>query len=583
MINKHAVYHRIKSNYAFALSEKKLVIRLRTASQNVKNVYLLYGVNWVEQDGIYKWNKAEVQMNIEFETDLFTYWRIEIEPNNYQLRYGFKIENSQEKLLYIERGFFAVDDLAIQNDINSYFAFPYINLIDVFKTPSWVKETVWYQIFPDRFCNGNKALDPENVHDWNESILGEYEFYGGDIQGIIERLDYLKQLGVNGIYLTPIFESISSHKYNTTDYFKIDPHFGTDKEFKLLVEEAHQRGMKVMVDAVFNHIGSMSSQFQDVIMRGKESPYYEWFYINEWPVTNEKRELIPNRYRNFSSTMPKLNTENPEVIEYLLNVTKYWTEKFDIDAWRLDVANEVDHEFWRLFRKTVKGINQDVYILGETWHDSHVWLLGDQFDATMNYPLTKPILEWVASRNINAIDFQRMYVEAIVRYSDNVNDGMFNLLDSHDTPRLITLADNNMKRAEIAYALLFLSNGSPCIFYGSEIALEGENDPGCRVPMPWDKEKPQLFYQLKKLIHIRKEIAFKGKLSFVYVSEEEIVLKKQRENEVVFVIINLADRECNYDLSIYTGKKELVNLMTNQLEETNHITVKSESYQILKE
>lgn len=583
MINKHAIYHRMKSNYAFAVNEKKLVIRLRTASKNMTNVYLIYGNNWVEKDGVYVWNKEEIPMTIEFETDLFTYWRIEIEPMNFQLRYGFKLENDQEELIYIERGFFTVNDKAIDNDINSYFAFPYINRTDVFQTPSWVKDTVWYQIFPDRFSNGDKNNDPETVNDWDDLILGEYEYYGGDLQGIINKLDYLEGLGVTGIYLTPIFESVSSHKYNTTDYFKIDPNFGTNEDFKFLVEAAHGRGMKIMLDAVYNHIGSTSKQFQDVISQGKKSPYYDWFYINEWPITDDEDNLVPTRYRNFSITMPKLNTENPEVIDYLLKVTEYWTENYDIDAWRLDVANEIDHEFWRHFRKTVKSINSDIYILGETWHDSHVWLLGDQFDATMNYPLTKPILEWVATRNINAIDFQRMYVEAIVRYSDNINEGMFNLLDSHDTPRLITLANNNLKRTEIAYALLYLSVGSPCIFYGSELGVEGENDPGCRVPMPWDKEKPDLFDQIQKLIKLRKQVkAFRGKLTFLHIGDNELILKKELEHEEIFVIVNLTDTEKNYNLSDFTDKSDLENIMTNEIITSHNVTVDPENYRILK-
>lgn len=341
--------------------------------------------------------------------------------------------------------------------------------------------------------------------------------------------------------------------------------------------------MKIMMDAVFNHIGSLSTQFQDVVSRGPKSRYYDWFYINEWPLTDDKGNLVPSRYRNFSVTMPKLNTENPEVIEFLLEITKYWTENYHIDAWRLDVANEVDHEFWRLFRKTVKSFNSNIYILGETWHDSHVWLLGDQFDATMNYPLTKPILEWVATGNINAVDFHRMYVEAIVRYSDNINESMFNLLDSHDTPRLLTLANNNLKRAEIAYALLYLCAGTPCIFYGSELEVIGENDPGCRVPMPWERAKSTLFYQLQKLIKIRKEEqAFHGSTSFLYIGTNELIFKKVQEDEEVLVFINLTKTEKAYNISDYTKKLQLENLITNETLFGPNVTVEVEGYRILK-
>ncbi|MCX8129057.1 MAG: glycoside hydrolase family 13 protein [Clostridia bacterium] len=582
-MNKHAVYHRANSNYAFAIDEKTLAIRLRTASKDIDEVKMHYGKCWANVDGRWVWRKEKIDLKIEYETDLYTYWRIDISPKNYTLKYGFELIKGQERLMYLERGFFSVDDVSIENDINSYFNFAYINNADVFRSPSWVEDTVWYQIFVDRFCNGDKSNDPENVHEWEEKILGPYEFYGGDLAGIIQKLDHLKDLGITGLYLSPIFQSPSSHKYDTTDYFEIDPHYGTKEEFRTLVKEAHSRNIKIMLDAVFNHIGASSIQFKDVIEKGENSAYYNWFYINKWPVTDDQGNLIGENYRNFCAEMPKLNTENEEVIQHMLKVSRYWIEEFDIDGWRLDAANEVDHEFWRKFRNTVKACKKDIYILAEIWYDAYNWLQGDQFDATTNYPQTKPILEWVACRSINALDFQRTYIEALLRYSDNVNKTMFNLLDSHDTARLFTFAKENINLLEICYVLLYTLPGTPCIFYGSEYAIAGEHDPYCRVPMPWENEKPEFFETLKKLISLRKEYkALGGKTEFIMVKEEEIIMKKVRAAEEIYLIINLSNSEKSYDLSPYFKATETFKLMDGKSVNVTNISVKSEGFVLLK-
>lgn len=582
-MNKHAVYHRIKGNYAFAVNETTVAIRLRTAANDVESVNLAYGYDWIEEEGVWNWNRRLLPMYIEHETAMFTYWRVEIaiDEIKYQLRYGFELTSGSEKYLYIERGFFFVDDQAVRNDINSFFAFPYLHNAEIVASPAWVNETIWYQIFPDRFCNGDTKNDPAGVHAWSDTILGAYENYGGDIAGIIEKLDYLKELGITGLYLTPIFVSPTSHKYDTTDYFEIDPHFGTKEEFKKLVEQAHERGIKIMLDAVYNHIGASSKQFQDVLEKGKDSVYYDWFYIEKESIVDTDGNLDKTAYRNFDQNMPKLNTQHPEVIQYLLDVSTYWIREFDIDAWRLDVANEVDHEFWRQFRKAVRSVKEDVYILGETWHDSYPWLLGDQFDATMNYPLTRPILEWVVSEHTDANFFQQTFVEAIVRYSDGVNKGMFNLLDSHDTPRLLTVAKGNVKRVEAAYALLYTAPGTPCIYYGSEMLLDGANDPDCRKPMPWDKTRPEMFGQLQKLIQLRKDYPeLRGNdLDFIYTGDHDVVFTRGKENTLI-VIVNMGE-ERTYDLSDIVEASLLVDLMDNEKVSTQ-VTVAKEEYRILK-
>ena len=236
---------------------------------------------------------------------------------------------------------------------------------------------------------------------------------GGDLLGIIKKLNYLEDLGIKGIYLTPIFESVSNHKYDTTDYMKVDKYFGDESILRELITECHKRGIKIVLDAVFNHCGIGFAPFQDVIEKGRESEYFEWFYID-----GDKVLFDPINFQAFGFVpyMPKMNTSNPGVKAYLYEVIKYWTEEFDIDGWRLDVSDELDHEFWRGFRKLVKSINPQAIIIGENWHNAYNWLMGDQFDSVMNYSLTKLCLDYFATSEINARTFMYEISSLLIRY-----------------------------------------------------------------------------------------------------------------------------------------------------------------------
>jgi cyclomaltodextrinase / maltogenic alpha-amylase / neopullulanase len=310
------------------------------------------------------------------------------------------------------------------------------------KTPEWVKSTIWYQIFPERFANGNHDNDPAGVKIWNSADHPTREdFYGGDLQGVIDHLDHLVDLGINGLYLCPIFKAHSNHKYDTIDYLEIDQDFGDKETFRRLVQEAHKRGIKVMLDAVFNHMGDLSPQWQDVLENGADSHFADWFHVNKFPATyNETADFehaTDITYDTFAFTphMPKLNTANPDVQKYLLQVATYWIDQFDIDAWRLDVANEVDHHFWHEFATACRAQKKDFYILGEIWHSSQSWLNGDQFDAVMNYAYTDAILNYFIFKQTDFETLQDQINSQLVLYRDPINEVQFNVLDSHDTPR----------------------------------------------------------------------------------------------------------------------------------------------------
>lgn len=347
---------------------------------------------------------------------------------------------------------------------------------------------LWYQIMPDRFCRGDmepkrhplrKWQDPKNIHFW--------DFYGGDLKGITQKLPYLQELGITGIYMTPIFLSGSNHKYNTSSYDVIDPDFGTEEDLIRLVDTAHSMGIRVMLDAVFNHSGTELPQWQDVMGKGPESPYWDWFFVNQWPQPKIPGKTEDGRFFSFAFTgmMPKLNTSNPEVIEFFAKRCRYWVENRKIDGIRFDVGNEVSHRFLKVLNARLKSLNPDIFLLGEIWHDSVQWLQGDEYDSTMNYPFMENLHNfWLDNQSSRELMYAMNRCYSL--YTQQVNRVLFNFLDTHDTMCLLTRCCSK----DIFYqqlTVLMTLPGSACIYYGTEIAMEGGDDPDCRRPMPWHK------------------------------------------------------------------------------------------------
>ncbi|WP_328089944.1 glycoside hydrolase family 13 protein [Fictibacillus sp. B-59209] len=581
-MQREVLYHRPKNNYAYAYDEKTLHIRLRTKKGDVQSVHLIYGdpYNWI--DG--RWQIQKSEMTKSGSDEWFDYYFIQVSPEFRRLRYGFELMNENEKLVYTEKGFY---EEAPMDDTSYYFCFPFLNKADVFRAPEWVKNTVWYQIFPERFANGNPANDPEGALAWGSVAPSKTNFFGGDFEGVLQHLDHLASLGITGIYFTPIFKAKSNHKYDTIDYFEIDPQFGTKETFRQLVDACHEKGIKVMLDAVFNHSGFYFEPFQDVLRNQENSQYKNWFHIREFPVITEPK---PN-YDTFAfeKNMPKLNTENPEVKDYLLKVARYWVEEFNIDGWRLDVANEVDHQFWREFRSTVKSVKPDAYILGEIWHDSMPWLQGDQFDAVMNYPFTTAALDFLAKEKITAIEFADKITNVLQSYPANVNEVAFNLLDSHDTPRVLTLAKENKERVRQLYALMLSFPGTPCIYYGDEVGMTGEMDPGCRKCMEWNEEKQDrsLFEDIQKLNTFRSDhSAFGngGTLSFIKASHtpETLLYMKTSADETLLFAFNTESEPITLEEGLFDGFNNAINLWTGENISPAHAVVNANDFLILK-
>ena len=351
--------------------------------------------------------------------------------------------------------------------------------------PDWLADAVFYQIFPERFANGDPSLDPPDVEPWDAEPTRD-NFLGGDLQGIIDHLDHLTSLGVNALYLTPIFEARTNHRYDAVDYFAVDHRLGDLATFQRLLAACHERGMRVVLDAVLNHCGEGHWAFQDVIANEAASRYVNWFSVEGFPVVSHPE---PN-YRTCSGCwyLPKWNAYNPEVRQHHFEVGRYWVEQ-GIDGWRLDVPYYINLPFWRQFSAAVKPLRDDLYIVAEEWRDPEQWLQGDIADGTMNYTLRDLVLGFTADRTHDAHVLADGLNRLQARIPHGYHHGMLNLLGSHDTERVLTRHHGDEQAAILAYTLLFAAAGAPMLYYGDEIGMTGENDPGCRAGMRWDESE----------------------------------------------------------------------------------------------
>lgn len=486
-MNLNAIIHRSALTDCYALDTETVVLNVRTG-KDITAVNLkfedpyAYGIS-----GDIHWIGRTVPMTVRRELKHCYIWTAELKPEYKRLQYYFEIFCGEEKFLLFEDDFYTEEAIAAKGRCKQYFKFPWLNPSDVMTVPQWVADTVWYQIMPDRFCRGNDAPKRMKLKDWEdrESVTGG-DFYGGDLRGVIQKLPYLKELGITGIYLLPLFVSDSNHKYNTSDYETIDPDFGTEEDVKELVQTAHSMGIRVMLDAVFNHSGTEFFAWKDVWEKGEKSPYFDWFCINRVPFEQKYGSLRDGRFHGFAflDSMPKLNTNTPEVVAYCADRCKYWVENWNIDGIRFDVGNEVSHSFLKKLNGILKPLNPDLFLLGEIWHDSIPWLQGDEYDSVMNYPFFESLQNFWVDENANSRDFMYAMNRCYSLYPEQVNRCIFNFLDTHDTMR----ARNRCGSLDVLYqqlAVLMTMPGTACIYYGTEIAMPGGHDPDCRRTMPW--------------------------------------------------------------------------------------------------
>ena len=573
-MNKYAVFHILDTPYAYGKDKDTLIVRVRVARNDIKKCYIHYKDR-------YDWENSyrKKEMVIVAETELFTYYQVEVSVFRNRYRYYFEfIDNNDESFEYNERGF--VNKNFKYNDMNS-FQFPYIAEEDLYEEEKWLQESIIYQIFPDRFCNGDNSKNIEGTLSWGKGKVNTKSMYGGDLRGVIEKLSYLKELGVNLIYLTPVFKSTTNHKYNTRDYFDIDPQFGTINEARELVEKAHNNGIKIIFDAVFNHSGSDFFAFKDLIKNQQQSKYKDWYFIDSWPVSQAKDKYYT--FANGCENMPKLNTNNEEVKEYLLSVGEYWIKEIGIDGWRLDVCDEVGHGFWRAFRKRIKNANKNTIIIGEIMHEANSFLKGDQLDGIMNYPFKNAIIDFFGKNIINAREFLDIMAENRVLYMDSIIRQMWNLIGSHDTKRIYNECEGNINKIKLAIAYQFLYIGVPYIYYGDEIGLDGEDDPDNRKCMIWDEENQNKdllnFYKMMiKLRKANKELIY-GDFEEIYCKDDLLAFKRVLKDTNILVLFNNSDKDEAIELNLNCKG---TNLITGEIEKINKVKLDKKSFAVFK-
>ena len=427
-------------------------------------------------------------------------------------------------------------------------------------TPSWVQDAVFYQIFPERFANGNPGNDPKDSRPWG-SKPEYFNFMGGDLEGALARLGYIRSLGVNAIYLNPIFTSSSNHKYNTSNYFEVDPHFGGDAAFDRFLKAAHGMGMKVILDGVFNHTSDEHPFFQDCIKKGPASPYWSWYTIYSYPVVTSPRPNY-NSWWGFGTLPQWRAAADRRVQDYIFSVEEHWLKK-GIDGWRLDVPNEIDNDdFWREFRTRARKINPQAYIVGEIWEDASRWLKGDQFDSVMNYEWRTSVCNFLGNQQWNVDQFDWALAGLRNKYDARITNAMFNILSSHDVPRFRSVAGGDRRKTMLANTFQMTYPGAPVIYYGDEIGMEGEKDPDNRRCFPTDARDGdgEMLAHTKHLVALRREHPALRSGSFVSTQRHNdmncYAYQRVQGNDRVTVVLNNADASRTWNPSVGSGVAE---------------------------
>ena len=564
-------------DFRFDFNDKKFfsisadgTVNLRIHSEpKIAKVWLL-----VEDDDL-----RPLELEMYAETDRFKFWNLNFNFRTTVSKFSFAAQTEDELNIYFGTSGVANFISPSEKWIYSSEDFPRHTI------PDWVYGGVMYQIFPERFRNGNDEITPENAIPW-ESTPTRLDFHGGDLHGVTEKIDYIKDLGVNIIYLNPIFLSSSTHKYDAWDHFKVDDTFGGDEALKDLINEAHSRNMKVVLDCSLNHVHPRHFAFQDIVEKGEKSEYKEWFTVFDYPVRFLHRpHLYANTYKvgwdgnseeyktylekTFKETkvpvevvdddgpiieptfkawwgvpdMPKINFKNDGARQWALDVTEHWIKNFDIDGWRMDVAKELDFSFWKDFRDVAYSAKKDILLISEIFGDTSQWLQGERFDGTMNYSFRETMTDYFATKRIDNKEFANSLANLYSMYSFEALSSCQNLLSSHDVKRFLNRCGANTDGMFGAVFLQATFPGIAGIYYGDEIGLGGADDPQNREPFPWeseDKWNKDLLKFTSELMSIKtsQPILRYGNFEMVTYDDNYVIFRRVLNDESLLCIVN---------------------------------------------
>ena len=549
-----AIFHDMDKRFCYAIDKDLFVIRVQVKKDDMKEVILHYEDKYIPMER--KDTRMTLPMKKVATSQFHDYYEAQLQMHLICLRYFFEFTDMQGEKVYY--GNYEFDKECITNRDRMFDCPQNLREEEMFEVPQWAANKVVYQIFPSRFA----TTQPVDKKLWYKAPITPMDDLHGNLRGIIEHLDYIKDLGIDVVYLTPIFKSNSCHKYDTIDYYQVDPSFGTTEDLKELVQKSHERGMKVVLDAVYNHTGREFFAFQDILEKGEKSKYLDWYFIDELPPRGEWGEIPNFKCFGYYGGMPKLNLKNPEVEKYITDVACYWIKECDIDGWRLDVGDEISHFFWKRFRRAIKAVKKDMLIIGEIWHYAGDFLEGDEWDTVMNYPFYLNLIDLLADEKISVSQFVQNLGYLKGRLHKKCYPLMWNLIDSHDTARFLHLCKDNKKKQHLAAAFQLLLPGMPMIYYGDEYAMPGANDPDCRRGMYWDEEyqDKEMFEWYKRLLQVRKAhtCIVEGELAEAITRDEDetIVLIRKNGEETIALIFNCSDH--TKEFKEYAQKQDLL-------------------------
>ena len=548
-----AILHDMDKRFCYAIDKGLFVIRIQVKKDDIKEIILHYVDKYISIE--LKDTRKTVPMKKIASSQFHDYYEAQIRMDVICLRYFFEFTDMHGEKAYYGNYEFSKECIT---NIDRMFDCPQnLREEEMFEVPEWAANKVVYQIFPSRYA----ASQPVDKELWYKAPITFTDNLHGDLRGIIDHLDYIRDLGIDVIYMTPVFKSDSSHKYDTIDYYQIDPSFGTAEDLRELVQKAHQYGMKVVLDAVFNHTGRDFFAFKDILENKEKSKYLDWYFIDKFPLDNESGQAPNFKCFGYYGGMPKLNLKNPEVEKYVTDVACYWLKECDIDGWRMDVGDEISHYFWKHFRRAVKAVKKDALIIGEIWHYAGDFLEGDEWDTVMNYPFYLNMIDLLADEKIGVSRFVQNLGYMKGRLNKKCYPLMWNLIDSHDTARFLHLCNNKQKQ-HLAAAFQLLMPGMPMIYYGDELAMPGADGSDCRRGMYWDEEyrDNEMLEWYKRLIQVRRTHACiaEGELAETITRDEDgtIVLIRKNTEETIALIFNCSND--TKEFKEYAGRYNLL-------------------------
>jgi len=527
-MNLAAIFHRPSREYVLPTSINSITVRILCEKSDIKNISIVY---WKRNTiNLFKTKKLDLYCSDEFKDDFRT--TLTFEERTHYLQYYFKLENENE-IYYLSS-----ETLSFKTPPRKgFFEYLFTNTNEIFTLPDWSAGITYYQIFPDRFAR-DSSVNGEEFVPWT-STPNRTNYFGGTLNGICKKIDYLSNLGIEAIYICPIFEANFNHRYATINYFKIDNKLGTNNDLKNLVKACHDKDIKIILDGVFNHVSTDFIKFKK-FKENKE--YSSWFF----PIENETNPKLTYECVGDYFPMPKLRTSSKEVRKYIYKIMKYWVSEYDIDGWRLDVADEIDITTLQYIRLKFKKQFPNNLLLGETWGDGFRNVgMGDQLDCIMNYQLREIIKDLFALKSINCIQFKNRIGHLLSCYHDIVNHSNYNMLSSHDVARYLTICKENIISFHLSICFQMTFLGAPAIYYGDENNMLGENDPGCRGPMNFI-EHGETFILYKTLINLRKKnpVLKKGNFKFIehLCNEKMFAFERTYKNKTAIIIFNLDDK-----------------------------------------